>query len=123
MSDRALTEEAMLASLRGIDLPSEAAGGLPADIALTIGLAALAACAVAGLLRLFSLTRRPAAPPSLRQRVEDARSLPEADRRILLLHLLRERAPERYADIARDLYRPDRAPSAARVEAELQHLV
>ena len=119
MSGRALSEEAMLASLQGLDLPAEAAGALAGDLTVAVGLGALAALAVALLLRLVSLRGRPARAPTLRQLVDAARALPEAERRLQLLHLLRARAPERYRALAHDLYRPDSDLTAERLEREL----
>lgn len=123
MTDRALSEASMLASLRDIHLPAEAAGGLGADIAMTIGLAGLLALVVAGGLRLLSLRRRPGARPGLHDHLALARALPEAERRVMLLHLLRDRAPDRYAALARDLYRPGAALPVAQLETELERLV
>lgn len=123
MTDRALSEEAMLASLRDIALPSHAAGGLAADVFMTIALAGIAGLVVAGVLRLFSLRRIARPEPTIRDRLESVRALPDADRRIALLHMLRRHAPERYREIARDLYRPQSAVTAQRLEVELERLV
>lgn len=123
MTDRALSENVMLSSLRDIDLPAHAAGGLAADIAITLGLAGFAALAVAGLLCLMSLQRVPAARDTLQLRLEDARALPEEDRRLALLHLLRDRDPDRYYALVRDLYRPNGGPDADQLEKELARLV
>jgi hypothetical protein len=122
MSGRALSEEAMLASLQGLDLPAEAADAMAADLAVAVGLGALAALAVAVLLRLVSQRGRPVPAPSLRQLVDAARALPEAERRLRLLHLLRARAPDRYRALAHDLYRPDSDLTAERLERELAAL-
>ena len=107
MTGRALSEETMLASLRDIDIPAQAAGGLPADIAMTVGLAGAAALLVAGVLRLLSQKHRSKPATTLQDRLNAARVLPEGDRRVALLHLLRDQSPERYRQVARDLYRPE----------------
>lgn len=123
MSDRALSEEAMRTSLHDINLPFDAAGGVLADIAVTIGLAGAAALLVAGLLRTFSLRTRPESPVTIKDRLAQTESLPEDLRRIALLHLLRQHAPVRYAEIARDLYRPQAGVTAQTLQAELDRLV
>ncbi len=123
MTDRALSEEAMLASLQDISLPAHAAGGLIADVAVTVGLAGVAAFIVAGGLRLFSQRSRKSHPPSLRDHLARAQAFPETRRRVLLLHLLRQHAPERYAQLARDLYRRETGITAEALQAELERLV
>ena len=123
MTDRALSENAMLASLHDIRLPTEAAGGLVADVAMTIGLAGVAALLVAAGLRLVSQRIGANGPPSLQDRLAGIQHLPEEHRRLALLHLLRQRAPERYAQIAQELYRPKAGVTAQAVQAELDRLV
>jgi hypothetical protein len=78
---------------------------------------------VAGLLRLFSQQHRPVPVTTLRDRIDAARTLTEADRRVALLHLLRDRAPDRYRQVARDLYHPDAILPVEQLEAELERLV
>ncbi|MCV3274054.1 hypothetical protein [Roseobacter sinensis] len=117
MTDRALSEEAMLASLRDIQLPAEAAGGLVADLAATVGLAGLVALILAGLIRLLS---RSAQRPQRRDPLAESRALPEAERRVALLHLLRARAPERYAAIRGEIYAPGGGVDLATLEAEVR---
>lgn len=123
MTDRSMTESAMLASLQDIRLPTEAAGGVVADIATAIGLAALLALIVLALLRLFGLRRRTVHLPSLPERIAGVMALPEEPRRIALLHLLKQEDPQRYATFAGQgtLYRPDGVPLGA-IEAEVRHL-
>ncbi|WP_195822215.1 hypothetical protein [Roseobacter sp. MH60115] len=117
MTDRALSEEAMLASLRDIHLPAETAGGLAADIAVVIGLASLVALMLVGLARLLSLKVR-AAP--VERPLAGLQDLPEADRRVVLLHVLREAAPERYAAIRGAIYEPGGGVDLATLEAEVR---
>jgi hypothetical protein len=123
MTDRALSESAMLSSLRDITLPAEAPGGLLAEAAMVVALAACAALLVAGLLRLISLRRKTSAPRGLKADLAALQKLAEADRRVRLLHLLRAHAPDRYAALARRLYRPEGAVTAAELEAEMARLV
>lgn len=117
MTDTALSEEAMLASLRGLSLPAEAAGGTVADIAVAIGLAALMALVVVGFLRLITVKR---------EDVKDAQThlsalsdLPEDSQRIALLHMLKTAAPDRFAKMAADMYRPQHKVDLETLRAEV----
>lgn len=112
----------MLASLHDIRLPPTAAGGLLADVMVAIGFACLAALLVVGFLRLFSTIRRAERTETLAQKVERLSALPDPDRRVALLHLLRTHAPDRYADIAGQLYKPGALDLRA-LEAEVSRLV
>lgn len=122
MSDRALSETAMLTSLRDIRLPVDAAGGLPADVAVTVGLAALAALIIAGTLRVLSQRKKPARPVSLQTRLTGLSQMPDGERRIALLHLLRAHAPDRYAALRGDLYVPGGGIDLGALEAEVRRL-
>lgn len=117
MTDRALSEEAMLASLHDIHLPAVAAGSAVADIAIVIGLASLATLVIVGLFRLLSLRVR-VAPPV--HPLADLQNMPEAERRVALLHLLREVAPERYATIRGAIYAPGGGVDLATLESEVR---
>ncbi|SFD63191.1 hypothetical protein [Roseivivax sediminis] len=110
---RAITEEALHAGLRDIHLPLNAPGGLVAELFAALALG-LALALILGLL-LRTLTARRAGMPA--EAPLDA--LPDEARRLALLRLLRERAPERYAEIAASLYRPGGLPEAAELQAEL----
>ena len=123
MTDRARSEAAMLSSLHDIQLPELAPGGVAADIAVTVGLAALAALLVAGLLRLVSIKRGTRPQDGLQAELIRLRSQPEAARRVALLHMLRERAPDRYARVKGALYRPDGGIDTDALEAEVGRLV
>lgn len=123
MTDRAMSETAMLASLRDIDLPAVAAGGVIADLAVTVGLAGLAALVVAGLLRLVSFRRHPGSPDDLRGQLAGLAQRPPEDRRVALLHLLRAHAPERYAAVKGRLYEPGGGVDIDTLEAEVARLV
>ncbi|WP_300035505.1 hypothetical protein [uncultured Roseobacter sp.] len=123
MAERALSEEAMLASLHDISLPAQAAGGLASDLAMTVGLAGVAALIVAGGLRALGRRARRSGPPDLKDRLGQLRDLPESQRRPAFLHLLRHHAPERYAQLARDLYHPRSALTSEALQAELERLV
>ncbi|MDP5217060.1 hypothetical protein Q5Y75_07515 [Ruegeria sp. 2205SS24-7] len=123
MKDTALSETAMLASLRDIRLPPETPGGLVAELAVASGLAGLAALLVVGLLRLLSNRRAVAQELGPTDPMAALADKPEAERRIALLHLLRARAPERYAAIRGDLYRREGGIEQKALEAEVARLV
>lgn len=121
MSDRAISEEAMLASLQDIRLPDTAAGGALAEVAAVLGLAALAGLALAALLTLLS--RRRAVPRATgSEDMDRLAALPVPERRTALLHLLRARAPERYESLRGDLYAPGGGPDVEVLEAEVRRL-
>lgn len=123
MTERALSETAMLSSLRDITLPAEAPGVLLAEVAMVVALAGFAALLVAGLLRLLSLRDAAPAATGLKALVAQAMALPEADRRLHLLHLLRAHAPERYAGMAVRLYQREGTVTTSELEAEIARLV
>jgi hypothetical protein len=122
MTDQAMSEAAMLISLRDITLPVDAAGGLGADIAAIVGLAGVLALIIAGMLRLFSMRRRAAMPP-LRGQFLAIREMPDDARRVALLHLLKQAQPERYAAIKGALYQLEGGVDIATLEAEVARLV
>jgi hypothetical protein len=122
MTDQAMSEAAMLISLRDISLPVDVAGGVVADVAVTVGLAGVLALIIAGMLRLFSM-RRPAAASPLRGQFLAIREMPDDARRVALLHLLRQAQPERYAAIKGALYQPGGGVDIATLEAEVARLV
>ena len=123
MSDRALSKDAMLDSLRDIRLPSDAAGGVLSDLLMTIGLAMLAAILIGSLLRLLMVRRASGIHSSLLQAVSELQGLSEPDKRVALLHILRKQDPERYSSIQPLLYRKDREIDVAALEAEVMRHV
>lgn len=123
MTDRALSEAAMLQSLRDIRLPTEAAGGMAADLAATIGLAGCVALVLAVALRGLSLQRRSAVPETLAMQRASLAALPEAERRVAFLHLLRAQAPERFEALRGALYRAEGGVDIETLEAEVNRLV
>lgn len=118
MSDQPLSEEAMLQSLRDMRLPAEAAGGVLAEVAVVVGVAALAALCLVGLLRLVSERRARPRPAPAEAPLAAILELPEGERRVALLHYLRDHAPQRFAALRGELYRPDGALDLAALEAE-----
>ncbi len=115
MAERALTEEAMLAGLNDIRLPSSSPGGLAADLLAAAGLGIAAALLLAALLRLVTRARmaRPArADPGERELDEGTE---DACRRAALRRLKRD-DPARYANLAADLYRKGGLPPLEALE-------
>ncbi|MEX0367235.1 MAG: hypothetical protein AB3N22_14260 [Ruegeria sp.] len=122
MTDTPLSEATMLASLRDIQLPAEAAGGLGAELAVAMGGAGLCALGVVALLRLLS-RRRVLQTKTLGDALAALSDASDPERRVALLHLLRAHAPARYAALKADLYRPEGGPDIAALEAEVARLV
>lgn len=110
MNGGSMSREAMLASLGDIRLPVGGPGDVLADLAGAIGLAALAAVVVVALLRGAGSRRRVPHVPTAAERRDAIAALPGDARRVALLHLLREIAPERHAALGERLYRPDGIP-------------
>ncbi len=123
MKDTALSEAAMLASLRDIHLPPEAPGGVMAELAVAAGLAGLGAVLIVGLLRLLSNRRTDAPAVTAQDRMAALSDKPEAEWRVALLHLLRAHAPDRYAAIRGELYRREGGVDLKALEAEVARLV
>ncbi|KRS10957.1 hypothetical protein XM53_18725 [Roseovarius atlanticus] len=117
MSGEPLSEAAMRDSLLDIRLPPGGALEAVADVLVSAGLAGCAALAIVGLMRLAMTRRRGAETPGVEARIAALRDLPEDARRVGLLHLLKEVAPERYDALRPKLYRPD---AQIDVEAEVR---
>ena len=103
-AEGAMSEAAMLASLHDIRLPASAPGGAFADVAAAVAVAALATLLLLGVLRLFT-TRRPKAEAGDHQNPIPG-DLPEARRRVELLHRLKRQAPDAFSRLRSRLYRP-----------------
>lgn len=123
MTDRAISKEAMLTSLRDIRLPAEAPGGAAADLAVAVGLACLLALMFAVILRALSFKRGQKKRVTLQDRLAALAGRPEEERRLALLHLLRAHAPERYAAVKGALYKPSGGVDVATLEVEVARLV
>ncbi|UUV08152.1 MULTISPECIES: hypothetical protein [Ruegeria] len=119
MSEKALSEATMLASLRDIHLPAEAAGGAVAEYAAVLGIAALASVGCVAILRLLSI--RTAANiqlgPSDQSAEQPGWSVDR--RRVALLHKLRAQNPKRYAELTGDLYQPGGEPDLETLQEEV----
>lgn len=109
----------MLASLHDIRLPTEAAGGLLAEVAIAIALGLLSAVALGFVMPVFARRRRPEVEPSLNERVAALRHLPDEARAVALLHLMRSAAPETLPEDRTTLYAVDGFPTAAELETAL----
>lgn len=123
MSDGALSETALLASLRDIRLPSDAAGGIFAEIAVAVGAAGMCAIGLVLLLRLISRRKVSVDPPKLQDHIAALARGTDAERRVGLLHLLRTHAPDRFAELKPDLYRPNSALDNQQLETEVARFV
>lgn len=109
----------MRASLIDIRLPADAAGGVWAELAVAFGLAAFLAAGVAAVLRLVGQKRATVTAPTVQEKLAEIALLPAPERRVALLHLLRHEAPERYAQLAPALYRPEGGPDLHDLTAEV----
>ncbi len=123
MSDKALSQDALLVSLRDIRLPDHAAGGILAELAVVVGLSGLCAVGVVLVLRAFSHRTPKSVDVSLATQVAALSDLAEAERRVALLHLLRVHAPARFAELKSDFYRPDTSVDLDQLETEVARLV
>ncbi len=123
MSGQGMSEATMLASLRDIRLPAEAAGGLAGDIAVVICFAALAALCVGALVRLLSLRASKRVELSARDRMVALTDLPDPQKRVGLLHLLKELDPAGYGTVKGALYQPSGGIETATLEAEVARRV
>ncbi len=120
MTGRALTEEAMLAGLRDIHLPAEAAGGALSDMAAAIALAGFAAMLVAGTVRWLSQRREE--EPGLTDFLDEISNASPSEQRVALLHRLKGQAPDKFAALSAGLYRPGPAIDIERLKAEVRAL-
>lgn len=119
MSDNALSEATMLASLRDIRLPSEAAGGAFAEYAVVFGLAALASVGCVALLRLLSVRTGASKPLEPSKQTADQPGWSADRRKVALLHKLRARNPTRYAELRGGLYQPGGGPDLETLQHEV----
>ena len=122
MSERGLSEEAMLSGLRDIRLPVEAAGGTLAEFTAVVALAAAAALVLGVLVRPFSQKQALVREPSLLERIDALAEESEDGRRVALLHILKAHAPDRFAALHGALYRPGASLDLANLEAEVRRL-
>ena len=116
MADRALSEEAMLAGLRDIRLPPDAAGGFAAELLAAVALGLILAVVAGWMLRMLrAAPRLRHAPPPQR-----AAALSPDQTRLALLHDLKTRRPDIFARYAPSLYRPGGLPDAEELERALK---
>lgn len=119
MADRALTREVMLNGLHDIRLPPEAPGGLIAELLAVVGVALIAAVLVSLIVRSVTLPRKRATEPSPLDRLAALATLPDCDRQIALLHLLKSQRPEAFRKLSAQLYTRGGAPDISTLEAEV----
>ncbi|WP_146591118.1 hypothetical protein [Puniceibacterium confluentis] len=118
MSDHGLSEEAMLIGLRDIRLPTEAPGGLFAELLVALFLGLLLAVVLGLGLRL--VTRLRPVPADSKMDWQAIQALPDEAQRLAMLRLLKSRAPERFAALTQALYQPDGLPDIGVLRAEVQ---
>lgn len=123
MTDRALSEDAMLAALSDIRLPAEAASGALGDMAAAVAMAGILALLAGGVIRLMSRKRKKQQAPSLADILDALQDKPEAERRVALLHLLKAQAPNRFEALRPGLYRRGAGDDVDKLEAEVRALV
>ncbi len=124
MAERAITAAELVAGLHDIRLPPEAPGGFIAELAAAAAIGLLIALAAGFLLSLIaapSLQKRPprARPDTLARQIQVLRALPDDDRTIALLRLLKSCNPKAAATLEARLYRPGGLPSIASLESAL----
>jgi len=120
MLDDPAREQVLLSGLHDIRLPVEAPGGVIAEIAAVVALAAFGALLTVALVRMIARRagrgrQAPGAHP-----LDMLADLDADDRRVALLHLLRARDPERYASLRQTLYRRETTLDLAALEAEVR---
>ena len=118
MADRALTREAMLNGLHDIRLPAEAPGGLIAELLAIVGVALIAAIVIGLIMRSVTLPRKKPQEVSPQDRLTALAGLPERERQIALLHLLKSERPDAYRNLSAQLYAPGGTPDVATLQAE-----
>lgn len=118
MTEKALSEATMLASLRDIHLPAEAVGGALAEYAAVFGLAALASVGCVAILRFLSV-KTAANRPERPDRFVEQPGWSVDRRRVALLHRLRAQNPKRYAELSGDLYQPGGGPDLDTLQDEV----
>ncbi len=122
MTGRALSEDRMLQALHDIRLPAEAAGGALGDMAATLAMAGILALLVGSAIRLMTRKRIARQDRSLADVLDELQAMPEADRRVALLHLLKARAPSRFEALRPSLYRRGSGSDVNQLEAEVRAL-
>ncbi len=119
MTEKALSEAAMLASLRDIHLPAEAVGGVLAEYAVVFGIAALASVGSVAVLRFLSVKSAANFPATASDQSTERPEWSADRRRVALLHRLRDQNPARYAELRSDLYQPGGGPDLETLQNEV----
>lgn len=119
MSEKALTEATMLASLRDIHLPAEAAGGVFAEYAAVFGIAALASVGCVAILRFLSIKATANKPLETPDQFTEQLGWSADRRKVALLHRLRVQNPTRYAELRGELYQPGGGPDLETLQDEV----
>lgn len=119
MNETALSEATMLASLRDIHLPAEAAGGVFAEYAAVFGVAALASVGCVAILRFLSIQTNAIKSMDPTDELTDQPGWSADRRKVALLHKLRAQNPTRYAELRGELYQPDGGPDLKTLQDEV----
>ncbi|MEP3330951.1 hypothetical protein [Sedimentitalea sp.] len=119
MADRALTREAMLNGLHDIRLPADAPGGLIAELLAVVGCALIAAMLLGLIMRGVTLPRRQQKEANLQDRLAALAVLPDSERHLALLHLLKSERPDKFETLSGQLYAPGGVPDISTLEAEV----
>lgn len=120
MAEDDFSKETMLEGLHDIRLPASAPGGLIAEMAVMIGVAMVCALLVSFLLPVvFRRVKPPVAEPTIADKIAAAAELPETERAIALLQLIRTQKPEAMPVTSAQLYTAYAFPSVAQLEAAL----
>ncbi|WP_299897651.1 hypothetical protein [uncultured Ruegeria sp.] len=119
MSEKALSEATMLASLRDIHLPAEATGGVFAEYAAVVGIAALASVGCVAILRFLSIKTAANMQMGPSDQTAERPGWSVDRRRVALLHRLRVENPKRYDELTGGLYQPGGGPDLETLQEEV----
>lgn len=111
----------MLVGLQGLRLPEGAPGGLLAEVLVAVGLGLVIAWGLSFLVGLVS-TRVVQVTPSLRDQLAALRDLPEAERSVALLHLIRTHDRAVADQLGARLYGRGDFPTSDELEGYLMQL-
>jgi len=120
MATGGLTTEDLANSLQDIRLPDAAAGGLLAEILAALGVGLLLAFCVGMIVRLVSRRRSAPRLATLAERIVALEDLPEPERALGLLHILKERDPQAAAQYGSAIYARGGLPDAATLKAAIK---
>lgn len=121
MADPTLPNE-LLAGLQDIRLPESAPGGLIAELAAAVGVGLLISSVLSFLIPILTRKETQNRAPSLDEKLDAARQLPEAERSVSLLHMLREQDKDAVDALQKRLYGQAEFPSSQELEQQLRQI-